>query len=1037
MSMFRPNLLTMAMITAGFTLSSFAYAQQDVEKDESADVEVIEVRGFMRSLVKSIDQKRFADTVTEQLSADDLGALPDVSMADALTRLPGISAVRTGGQAAEINIRGMSGDFVFSTLNGREQVSTSGDRSIEFDQYPSELIQSAAVYKSPKASLIEGGVAGSVELKTASPLSIDGDQKFGMNVRGMYNDRASEVPGASETGNRISFSYQGKFLDETLGVALGYARLFQPSASTQFIGLAYKEYDRYDRDAQGNRKQEIPAVANFIDRYVGESVSNADNPLEYLYTSEGFEMQHKGGEETRNGYMATIEWAPTDDFVLKVDGFLSKFDSIDFARGFRVKLGEMSADAYNANLYNGNIVTGGNIARGTQNGWTRTELVNDDNTDYDQVASVGINADWQITDNLSVQLDISHSSAESDFRNGLLWSLVAEDANAAVPEVDNNVFINYQLNGLDLPDLAFNQADAFTDINRVMVSKYGIYPYQNDDNIDAYRFDAQYVFDDAPLFSGVEVGVRYSDREYNNDRSVFEYGSDSSFDAAEPPLQLTDDMVEVVDWQGAFNYFPSYLAIDLDKALNAWFPNGTPQPVKTWGYGHSGLVNDIAEQDMPIQPRNYDWTMKESGAVYEQVLAAYVQLNIDTEIGDIPVTGNLGVRMVESEQASTVLQNVAEAVVDENGETIAIRGNPNLGAQYIMDDVGLISDFYRPTVISDSYTDYLPSLNLSFQISDNEQIRIAAAKVMGRPPINRLFADASTSVSAETASIDPDTNQLVLSRDFAELTGKSRNNPYLRPFYADQFDLSYERYFDDSTGAFVAAVFHKEIKSFINDITIPDFDFAGNGFSVPSEVRVYLTEQNADGELQAKLDANGDREFLTLPTVNGNYETAVNNKEGGYIRGLELAYTQIYSDLPGMLSGLGANISYSFTESEIQSITDLGGSSVPQALPGLSENVVSATIFWAYEDFETRLSARYRDAFVSKQVAVNEQIVNFASETVVDYQASYLISDNMSLLFQMNNLTDEPTMSYFGSEAITGTIQYFGRQAFMGFTYSL
>ncbi|WP_350637205.1 TonB-dependent receptor plug domain-containing protein, partial [Pseudoalteromonas sp. GW168-MNA-CIBAN-0100] len=76
---------------------------------------------------------------SEQLSADDLGALPDVSMADALTRLPGISAVRTGGQAAEINIRGMSGGFVFSTLNGREQVSTSGSRSIEFDQYPSEL----------------------------------------------------------------------------------------------------------------------------------------------------------------------------------------------------------------------------------------------------------------------------------------------------------------------------------------------------------------------------------------------------------------------------------------------------------------------------------------------------------------------------------------------------------------------------------------------------------------------------------------------------------------------------------------------------------------------------------------------------------------------------------------------------------------------------------------------------------------------------------------------------------------------------------
>ena len=112
----------------------------------------------------------------------------------------------------------------------------------------------------------------------------------------------------------------------------------------------------------------------------------------------------------------------------------------------------------------------------------------------------------------------------------------------------------------------------------------------------------------------------------------------------------------------------------------------------------------------------------------------------------------------------------------------------------------------------------------------------------------------------------------------------------------------------------------------------------------------------------------------------------MNNKEGGYIRGLELAYTQIYSGLPGMLSGLGSTWAI-YTERRSKTSQICGGS-VPQALPGLSENVVSATVFWAYEGFETRLSARYRDAFV-KQVAVNEQIVNFASETVLDYQASY------------------------------------------------
>jgi TonB-dependent receptor len=216
MNKFKPNLITSALLASGLLLgSSTLYAQEaeseasDAPQNDEQGLEVIEVRGFATSLIQSLNAKRFSDTVTEQLSADDLGGLPDVSIADALTRLPGISAVRTGGQAAEINIRGLSGDFVFSTLNGREQVSTSGSRSIEFDQYPSELITAGAVYKSPKASLIEGGVAGSVELKTASPLSNTETHKFNMNVRGMFNDRAGEVSDAEEFGHRLSFAYQG------------------------------------------------------------------------------------------------------------------------------------------------------------------------------------------------------------------------------------------------------------------------------------------------------------------------------------------------------------------------------------------------------------------------------------------------------------------------------------------------------------------------------------------------------------------------------------------------------------------------------------------------------------------------------------------------------------------------------------------------------------------------------------------------------------------------------------------------------------
>lgn len=974
---FRLSMLSLALVSAGFssiawqahasadvaptTATAQATAQSTPEQASAAkkkaaeeeQVEVIQVTGYGSSLIRSLDLKRTNDTVSETISADDLGALPDVSMADALTRLPGISAVRTGGQAAQINIRGMDGGFVFSTLNGREQVSTSGSRSIEFDQYPSELISSAAVYKSPKASLIEGGVAGTVELQTASPLRNKEQHSLVVNARGMYNDRANDVPDGQEFGDRISFSYQGKFADDTLGVALGVARLYQPSVATQFIGLAYG--DRKDVDG----------------------IKETD-PKEFI--SEGFEAQHRGGEETRNGFMGVIEWAPHENFTLKTDGFYSKFDSEAFARGYRVKFGGENAAVANPVL-NGNSVIGGTFNR-TSNSYTRVELVNDDNQDFDSVKSLGINADWQVTDALNLNLDVSHSSANSNFRNGLLWSLVAKDATAANPQFDDNVSISYLLNGLNLPNIGFNQAAAFSDINKVMVSKYGIYPYKNSDELNAVRLDGRYQFD-LPVISSIDVGLRYSEREYSNDRSVFEYGNDGAFSSTQKPLRLTQDMVKVVNFTGAFSYIPSYLAIDLNKALNAWFPNGVPQPKQTWGTGNSGLIPSQLGQG----GSDTSWSVLQSGDVYEDVLSLYVMGNLDTELMSLPLTGNFGVRMVETDQRATSLQNV--------------NGDAKLGAQNIKDETGLINNQYAPGILGEKYRDYLPQLNLNLSLTDNDQLRFAAARVMSRPPINRLAAQTSTNINNDGI-----------------INGSSENNPFLRPFYADQLDLSYEHYLDDGEGAFVAAIFNKDIKSLINTFSIANFDFKAAGFQVPD---VYVDPVTG----------------VPKAVKNGTYTTAVNNKEGGYIRGVELAYTQLYKFLPGLWSGLGTSLSYSYTDSEIKQQTNLGGSSVDISLPGLSSNVWTGAVFYEYEGFETRVSARYRNPFVSEQVSVNEQIVNFDGETVIDFQSSYQITDQFKVLFQVNNVTDEPTMSYFGDTNQTGTIQFFGRQFFLGGTYSM
>ncbi|MCU4676096.1 TonB-dependent receptor [Catenovulum sp. 2E275] len=971
MSLFKPNTLTLALCAAGLAMPLSAYsAENDTQANQTAIeqeevMETISITGFRRSLIDSINTKRFSDTVSEQISADDLGALPDVSISDALTRLPGISAVRTNGQSGEINIRGLAGGFVFTTLNGREQVSTKGERNIEFDQYPSELISSGAVYKSPKASLIEGGVAGTVELTTASPLSIRDDYKLSANARMMKNDRSSEVYGSEDTGHRLSVSYQGKFLDETLGVGFGIARLYQPSVSTQFIGLAYNKRKELDYDEAEMEQDEALGL---------------ENPgQEYL--SEGMELQHRGGVETRTGFMGVLEYAPVDNFVLKADYFKSKFDSEEFARGLRIKFEPANAGINNPILEDSDYMIGGTISR-YADGYTRVETANDNNNKVNNIESFGINANWFITDRLEFTFDVSHSEADSDFRNGLLWALIAEDANAETPVVDTNLSINYQLNGLDLPDLGINQADKLTDINHLMVSKYGIYPYIYSDQVDAVKFDVKYSLDN-DFISSIEFGARQSEREYTAKRQVFEYGSDGQFLTEQAPLKLTEDMVHQVDWEGEFSYFPSYLAIDMDKALNAWFPDGIPQPVQTWG-GATGVVNS----EDATTTTDYAWSMVQSGSVYEDVLAAYVMANIDTELFGIPVTGNLGVRMVETEQSATELKNVD--------------GDVTAGAQNITDEVGLVNNLYSQEIRGIKYTDYLPQMNLNFKVTENDQIRFAAAKVMSRPPIHRLAAQSSYNINTLTG----------------EITGSATNNPALKPFYATQYDLSFERYFDDASGSLAVALFYKDIESTgITSITLENFDFAGYGFPVPASIK---QESGA-----------------MLETYNGNFEIAYNDENGGYLRGIELSFTKIFTELPELFSGLGVNLNYSYTESEITQMQDVGGDTFNTSLPGLSKNLFTGTAFWEYKDFETRISVRYRDKFVSDQTAIDTQIVNYDAETVLDYQASYKITEELSVLFQANNLTDAPTKSYFGTEAKTGTIQYFGRQFYLGVNYSM
>ncbi len=181
---FKPSKLTLALLSTGLlTMSSQSFAAEAEVKEENKEqeIEVIQVTGLRGSLIKSINTKRFSSEVVEAISAEDIGKLPDSSIAESIARLPGLTAQRLDGRASKVSIRGFGENESATTLNGREQVSIGDNRGVEFDLYPSEIMSGVTVYKTPNASLEAEGIAGVVDMQTVRPLGRD--TQFQINGR--------------------------------------------------------------------------------------------------------------------------------------------------------------------------------------------------------------------------------------------------------------------------------------------------------------------------------------------------------------------------------------------------------------------------------------------------------------------------------------------------------------------------------------------------------------------------------------------------------------------------------------------------------------------------------------------------------------------------------------------------------------------------------------------------------------------------------------------------------------------------------------
>ncbi|MFU8832583.1 MAG: TonB-dependent receptor, partial [Wenzhouxiangella sp.] len=894
-------------------------AEQDTQTEQAEREEVtdlITVTGFRSSIEKSISTKRANTSIVEAVFAEDIGKLPDVSIAEALARLPGLTSQRTDGRSQTISIRGLGPDFSTALLNGREQVSTGDNRGVEFDQYPAELLGSVLVYKTPNSTLIGQGLAGTVDLRTIRPLAA-GERVIGLNARYEFTDDSTNIPGGEDDGYRAAFNYVDQFADDTFGVMFGVA---------------------------------IQSTPNQIDRFNAWGFPQDDNGN---FVPGGAKPFAQNNDLDRIGLIGTFEWAPTANFRSALDWSYSDFDETQRLSGIEFPLFWSSAQ-----LQPQQTVVDGLIVEGSFEN-VHPVMRNDINKRDAELYTFGWNNRLQINDTWGVESDLSFSSASrSDFLlesyAGTGFNQTGQPLSVGFTIADNGVF-------QFAPSVDFRDRDLFvlTDPqgwgagaqpNPLTQAGFLNAP-DTDDWLAHARFHIDRQFASGPISTAL-LGVDFSRRD--KERKITQAFLTPPGGATSAPIP--DDVLRDGSVDLSFIGIPGMIVWD-------------PLPLFDNFY-------DIVDVQLSSFNVPQDWRVR------EDVVTTFIRADIDTLVGSIPVSGNIGLQWVYTDQESTGFR-VAGA---------------DTGA-------GSVEAGFVQTTRGASYNRFLPSLNLSFHLQDDLVARLGASRVMARPRMDQLNAGLSLGTNfTQLTSADP-------NMAFFSAGG---GNPELRPLIANTVDLSIERYFFNDSGYIAVAGFFKDLNDFIN----PSDDFI---LDFSAFIPDFLTPEDA-ARLGTPLGRVGG------PT----------NRGSGEIYGAEFTLSLPLGPIFEPLDGFGFINSVSYTDSSVK----LGDNPNSVTVPGLSEWVINSTLYFERHGFQARVSHRYRDEFLSEVFGISATRVQRSAkeESVIDAQIGYTFQhgplENLTLTLQGNNLTDEPftTFESFDQRLIIDR-QKFGRNFLIGASY--
>ena len=975
-----------------------AFAQttdQPEETVESAEAEdAIVVTGFKKSLESAQNIKRDADTFVDVITAEDIGALADRSVAEALQRVPGVNISRFeqrndpdrfSVEGSGVIIRGLP--FVRSELNGRDIFSANGGRELSFNDVSPELLGRVEVFKNNTSDMIDGGISGTVNLVTRKPLDKRGFHIAG-TLEGNYGDLAKEwSPGFSVLGSKTFDTGIGTF-----GIQLAYAQseLVTRTDASQITDPCYRAPSL---DAACIRVRPVGSGG-----FGGTQQLDASNfpPPGAVFVPKGAGVRTTDLTRDRDAISAVGQWESNDGRAQVTLEYLRA--TTDATLNEFAVLALVNDDALFPTIapgttatYNGNQLATGTL---TQGGGIPTEFLRFQREDAAKTEDYSVQIKLTPTDRLRFNIEAQKISSNRT-EDGLI-SAMQSSSDIFIDNTGKTPIVQFLQ-----PGTSTSPAGYFADPNRAFYWFLLDNQVKNEGDLTSMRFDAEYDVSEEGFFKKARFGARWGDRNRVTRNANFSNWGNLS-----------------APWTGGGAVTPTRYpaASQIRSPFGDNFQRGNaPVPFgdgSAYFFGGDNLVDDylngtIVQQAAaiiglsgtpvpwgPISARSNalpggPWTAGEISDVEESTFGAYARADFGTDFGDdLSLTGNIGVRYVQTTVRSGGSISFPSAqFFDSNGDRVVQVSELQASCGVVQPLPGYcglsptrlaqFASVFTGETIDDSsnikFDHWLPSFNAKLDFGNGMLVRAAASKSISRPDLSAF---------ATGGGITDNTNNLrsAGTLETGQLFQISTGNRLLRPTESWNYDLSFEWYFD-TVGSVSVSGFYKDIKGIVNGGAVE------RNFTSPSNV-------------------------TTSVLVNGPV-----NSDGGKLKGVEIAYQQTYDFLPSFLGGLGAQLTYTYVDAGDFNNSNLGAEQSPFTgglpLAGVSKHTINAVGFYEKGPLSARLAYNWRSDFLQTPRDVIFPFSPIYGEATGQLDGSIFISvsKQLKLGVQGVNLLDEVTQT--------------------------